>query len=96
MLQDNVLNPSSLNQMLSFQPIQIAAHPEWEYGMGMTSYGSGYLNGIESIGQGGGNPGYCAKMLVLPDHGIYITVMLNERNESCLDAVIQALVDLVV
>jgi len=91
LLQGNVLNQSSLDQMLLFQPILVTAHPEWEYGLGITSYGPIYLNGVESIGQGGGNPGYCVKMLYLPDYEIYITVMLNERNEVCLDAVIQAL-----
>ncbi|MFC2088164.1 serine hydrolase domain-containing protein [Calditrichota bacterium] len=95
LLQGNVLSQSFLNQMLQFQPILIASHPGWEYGLGITSYEPSYLNCEESIGQGGGNPGYRAQMLYLPDHDIFITVMLNEENKECLTDVLQALSDTV-
>ena len=84
-----VLNQSSLDQMLDFYPTD-----DGGYGLGIRLFPD-FGEGVQIIGHTGTLWGYSAIMAFSPDYGVSISVILNQREGNCRDAISGALARIV-
>ena len=89
-----VLNQTSMAQMLTFIPTP-AAFGAAGYGLGAVSNFPEYANGEESIGHTGGAIEHIIHMMFLPEHGVSIVIMVNDWNGDCIEAIKDALIQVV-
>lgn len=85
LFQGNVLNQSSLDQMLT-SCCTMPGTTDVRLGMGVFLIGPSNNNGLELIGYTGRTFGYLTSMFYLPDYGISVVVIINEDNSGFLDA----------
>ena len=79
---------NSLVQMLTFIPYPPI--PTRGYGFGILTIPD-FIPGVLAYGHDGTVPGYKARWVYLPDHGVHIAVLLNEDDYDCLTAITIAL-----
>lgn len=93
-----VLEPDSLNQMLSFvRPEDYGNEPPIfsGYGLGVVEWIPQLLHGEYGYGHSGSIPGYRAFMAHLPEYDLTIAVLSNSDKEQELGDVINALLEVV-
>ena len=80
----SVLSPSSFDQMVDFQPVQMEEEPLLAgYGLGSLRFARELVGGQEVWGHGGDAPGYAAGAFYLPEYGITMGVADNtERGDA--------------
>ena len=79
-----LLSPGSLEQMLDWIPY--VNNPALGYGFGILIIPH-FLPGVLGYGHDGTVPGFKARWVYLPEHGIHIAVLLNRDDYECLTAV---------
>jgi D-alanyl-D-alanine carboxypeptidase len=86
LLEGEVINQSSLDQMLTF-----AFTPNNnmydDYGLGMGKLGSFFVGNSQAFGHAGDWIGYASVMVYLPDHQVGFAIMSNEVNSDCLGSI---------
>lgn len=93
-----VLEPSSLNQMLTFiRPDDYGNEPPIfsGYGLGVVEWNPQLLHGEYGYGHSGNIPGYRAFLAHLPEHDLTIVLLSNSDKEEELAAIIEALLTVV-
>jgi len=75
MIQGELMDSTSLDQMLDFHP----ATTNLGYGLGVHEVYD-FVNEWSGVGHDGGTYGYTARMISLPDQGVYISVLLNHNS----------------
>ena len=78
------LTQATLDQMLTFYPLNPPGSALNGYGLGISSFKTEFTDGSTSFGHGGSTPGYRTIMVYLPEHDISITVLINEMNPNAL------------
>lgn len=86
LLEGNVLNQSSLDQMLTPCCV-MPGTDDVGCGMGLFLLGPDNSAGTKMTGYTGRTFGYLASMFYLPDYGITVAVLINEDNSVFLDVV---------
>jgi D-alanyl-D-alanine carboxypeptidase len=80
LIQGEVLQPSSLDQMLDFQPFSAGGG----YGLGVQEIPD-FVSGRSGIGHDGGTLGYSSRVICVPDEGVFVSVLLNHSSASADD-----------
>lgn len=91
---DDLLNQSSLNQMLTYQSPTYSDLYQG-YGLGVGLLGSVLVGNANAIGHAGDAIGFTTLMTYLPNYGASISIMLNVVNSSCLISLSKAIVAVV-
>ena len=86
LFREDVLSPSSLDEMLSSCCI-FPGTADVGCGMGVFLFEPSNNAGVELIGYTGRTFGYLTSMFYVPDYGISVVVIINEDNTACLDAI---------
>lgn len=81
-----VISQSSLDKMLT-SCCTMPGTTDVGCGMGVYLIGPSNNAGVELIGYTGRTFGYLTSLFYLPDYGISVTVIINEDNSACLDAI---------
>jgi D-alanyl-D-alanine carboxypeptidase len=94
-----VLSQTSLDQMLSFHSPAPWDIPISGYGLGIAYFSSQSaaemfdVKGIRMWGNGGSTLGYRTLVLYLPDHGVSISVLINNDTDEGLGHIFKALLE---
>lgn len=95
LFQGEILQPSTMEQMLDFRPVSEEGSATNGYGLGISSVNPSLFQNSVTIGHGGENPGYRMAMLFFPEHNIYMTLMLNVADGECFWAISDALIEII-
>lgn len=91
----DVLSQVSLDEMLTFYPLSGEGRADDGYGLGVSRFKPEILHGENGIGHGGEVKGYRNVMVYLTDHGVSISVMINEMNPGSLWGTLESLIEVV-
>jgi D-alanyl-D-alanine carboxypeptidase len=92
LMQGELLSAPSLDEMLAFVP----ATSTVSVGLGIQKL-ENFADGLPGVGHDGGTFGYTARMICLPDRGVFIAVLVNQSSPDpetdylTIDAVSRAL-----
>lgn len=84
LFRGEILNPGSLDEMLTFIPFFPVANMK-AYGLGVQKYVNGFAQGKPAIGHGGGNIGTTTYQVYLPDQDITVVIMANAFPNKAAD-----------
>jgi len=96
LFRGNVLNQSSLDQMLTFHSPTPGEPMMVGYGLGTVKFLPVLIAGEEAFGHGGWVFGHSTVIVYFPEYGVSISILLNKNNEIGLAAIADALVRVVI
>jgi len=88
-----LLSPASLAAMLDWIPYP--NNPALGYGFGVLIIPH-FLPGVLGYGHDGTVPGFKARWVYMPEHGIHIVVLLNKDDYECLTAITSRLAEVAI